>query len=124
MMDKNGQPPPTRLGHHCMGGLLVLMISAMPPVSAFAFEIDRYVIAPGGGRAAGDGWILDATLGQPLAGTSQGDAFELRAGFWSASFIVEPPVDVIFNDRFEHASAQATQAQSHAQPQESSNAPR
>lgn len=69
-----------------------------------AFEIESYVIAPGGGSANQSGWDLTATLGQPVAGTSQGGTFELRAGFWAADFIVEPPIDALFSDRFQETA--------------------
>ncbi|MEE4331662.1 MAG: hypothetical protein V2J10_12400, partial [Wenzhouxiangella sp.] len=79
------------------------------------FEIESYVIAPGGGSADQNGWTLDATLGQPAVGRSEGGAFELRAGFWAADFIVEPPTDAIFSDRFNDQAPTLKEESSDAQ---------
>lgn len=81
-----------------------------------AFEMESFVIAPGGGVATQDSWELHATLGQPVVGTSQGNAFELRAGFWAAGFVVEPPVDALFADRFQETAQQQARTQPAKQP--------
>jgi len=47
------------------------------------FQIEKSVIAGGGGQTTGGQFILDATIGQPIAGTrSTGGTFELGSGFW------------------------------------------
>jgi len=44
--------------------------------------IDWWVFGGGGGQANGGEVTLDATLGQPIIGTSSGDSISLEAGFW------------------------------------------
>ena len=61
------------------------------------FQMERQVIAPGGGRAGGDGWQLDGTLGQVAAGRATGGAFTLDGGYWTA----EPRPTDIFSNGFE-----------------------
>ena len=64
---------------------------------ATSLNIERQVIAPGGGRASGDGWQLDGTLGQVAAGRATGGTFTLDSGYWAA----EPPTTEIFANGFE-----------------------
>jgi hypothetical protein len=45
-------------------------------------EIDRWVIAGGGGESYGEVVTLDATLGEPIVGASSGGSIALEAGFW------------------------------------------
>jgi hypothetical protein len=52
------------------------------------------VIAGGGGRTTGGTFTLDATIGQPVAGsTSTGGTFDLRSGFWA------PPAEASIGGR-------------------------
>ena len=44
--------------------------------------IDWWVFGSGGGRASGGEVTLDATLGQPVTGTSSSGSTSLEAGFW------------------------------------------
>ena len=44
--------------------------------------IDWWVFGSGGGGASGGNVTLDATLGQPIIGTSSGGSTSLEAGFW------------------------------------------
>ena len=50
-------------------------------LAAQSVQQERGVIAPGGGRAAGGEYVLDGTLGQPVAGVASGGAFVLESGF-------------------------------------------
>ena len=45
-------------------------------------DIDWWVFGSGGGGASGGNVTLDATLGQPVTGTSSGEFTSLEAGFW------------------------------------------
>ncbi|MEE4329896.1 MAG: hypothetical protein V2J10_03455, partial [Wenzhouxiangella sp.] len=86
----------TQHGSAALASILVATVAVSGALCAAplaAFEIDSYVISPAGGFASQDDWTLNATLGQSVAGTSEGGPFELRAGFWSAEFIVLPLVD-------------------------------
>ena len=53
--------------------------------SGGSYEITQSVIASGGGQNSENGnFLLDGTVGQPLAGTqSTGGSFNLRGGFWA-----------------------------------------
>ena len=44
--------------------------------------IDWWVIGSGGGEAGGGEVALEATLGQPVTGTSSSGSISLKAGFW------------------------------------------
>jgi hypothetical protein len=44
-----------------------------------------WVLGAGGGPASGGQIMLNATLGQPVVGTSSGGATMLKAGYWSAA---------------------------------------
>ncbi len=47
------------------------------------FQIEKSVVAGGGGQTTGGQFILDATIGESVAGTeSTGGTFELGSGFW------------------------------------------
>ena len=46
------------------------------------FTLVRAVVGAGGAHAAGAGYALDATAGQPAAGPAAGPQWGLMAGFW------------------------------------------
>jgi hypothetical protein len=58
------------------------------------YHISQSVIAGGGGQASGGGWTLNATIGQPAAGTATGGGLVLNAGFW-ATQTQSPPTLMI-----------------------------
>ncbi|MEZ5465396.1 MAG: hypothetical protein R3F22_09305 [Lysobacteraceae bacterium] len=64
-----------------------------------AFEMQRQVIAPGGGRSGNGAWQLDGTLAQVAAGRASGAAFTLDGGYWSPDVAVVG--DILFSDGFE-----------------------
>jgi hypothetical protein len=62
------------------------------------FLISQHVIAGGGiGYAASPCFDLRGTIGQPVAGRTQGGAFTLDAGFWATPV----STDSIFRNSFE-----------------------
>src|SRR4026209_2082968 len=62
---------------------LLLCVSAVLPQSGGSFTITKSVIGGGGGQSAGGTFILDGTIGQPIAGASStGGAFTIISGFW------------------------------------------
>ena len=53
------------------------------PTAAAAYSVDWYVISSGGIQGAtSTNWSLDATVGQPLAGTGSSTNYTLEVGFW------------------------------------------
>ena len=62
---------------------IVIMIALLTSC-AFAqpYQIDWYVIASGGGHVESDNYKLDATIGQPVTGTSSSDSYWLESGYW------------------------------------------
>ena len=53
------------------------------------FQIEKSVISAGGGQAVGGQFILDETIGEPVAGTtSSGGGFSLASGFWGGGVAV------------------------------------
>ena len=68
--------------------LFILAFSAplagtTPAQSGGTFQIEKSVIAGGGGQTSGGAYTLDGTVGEAVAGiTSTGGTFELGSGFW------------------------------------------
>lgn len=52
------------------------------PEMPLAFGLDWTVIAGGGGHSEAGVFSLDGTVGQAVAGTTQGGVYELCSGFW------------------------------------------
>ncbi len=65
------------------------LLGAVGGASAQSFSIDRFAIAGGGSMSSGGGFSLQATIGQPDAGTMSGGNYSLAGGFWGA--IQTPP---------------------------------
>ena len=59
---------------HASGGL----------APADLFTLERAVVGAGGPRSVGAGFELDATAGQPVAGSALSPDAGLSAGFWGA----------------------------------------
>lgn len=62
--------------------LLVVGSAAVSAASILASEIDRHVIAGGGGRSEAGRYVLNATIGQPVAGRVSNSPYDLCGGFW------------------------------------------
>ena len=61
----------------------VLATVSVWPQSGGTFQIEKSVIAGGGGQTTAGQFVLDATIGESVAGTkSTGGTFELGSGFW------------------------------------------
>lgn len=65
------------------GALLLLLLA--PIIAAAqadgAFNVEKSVIAAGGGKSTGGAFTLEGTSGQPAAGNVQGGAFSIAGGF-------------------------------------------
>lgn len=101
-------------------GLVLLGLLFTPPALA-QFELDRLVIANGGGQSESSEWTLSGTVGQsdahvvPLCsddgstpGECAGASFELVGGFWAGLKTARPlscaeVADCIFRNGFEAA---------------------
>ena len=60
-----------------------LMCGDVLSQSGGSFQIEKSVIAGGGGQTVGGTFTLDGTIAEPVAGTtSAGGTFELGGGFW------------------------------------------
>ena len=63
--------------------ILAVFVATIPAQSGGQFQIEKSVIAGGGGQTTGGQFILDATIAESVAGTkSTGGTFELGGGFW------------------------------------------
>ena len=77
--------------------LFSLFLTLLFATAAFAqsggnFNINRSVIASGGGRTSGGTFTLDGTIGQPLAGVqSTGGNLSLISGFWATPPAAQTP---------------------------------
>jgi hypothetical protein len=59
------------------------LLLAGSATAANGFAISRHAIGGGGQRAAGGGYILHGTIGEPVAsGFGQGATYGLSSGFW------------------------------------------
>ncbi len=68
--------------------ILSLLLAHSPaiPQSGGSFQIEKKVIAGGGGNVSGGIFDLDGTVGQSVAGTtSNGGIFTLAGGFWAGA---------------------------------------
>lgn len=63
--------------------ILLLTTTALSASNApSALEMQRYVIASGGGHSETGGLTLDGTVGQAVVGTTTQGTFDLCSGFW------------------------------------------
>lgn len=69
-------------GRAILAALTVLLLLAGVALAANGYEITRYVIGGGGGHSEAGGYVLDATVGQGVAGVVNDAPYELCAGFW------------------------------------------
>ncbi len=53
-----------------------------PVLANGGFTIPWHVIGGGGGTSDGGHYTLDATIGQPVAASSGGGAYQVCAGYW------------------------------------------
>ena len=59
--------------------MLLLMVTL---AAAQNYQVDRYVIASGGGAMSSTGFNVNGTIGQPLAGRSSSASYTIESGFW------------------------------------------
>ena len=71
--------------------VLGVLCFASPVGNADPYHVARFTIDSGGGEAAGNGFTLTGTLGQPDAGHDmQGGSFSMTGGFWTGrAFVVQ-----------------------------------
>ena len=63
--------------------ILLLTTTALSASTApSALEVQRYVIASGGGHSEAGDLTLDGTVGQAVVGTTTQGTFDLCSGFW------------------------------------------
>jgi len=83
--------------------LIAALLGAVALVQAAAgttpdadFTLVRAVVGAGGAHAAGAGYALDATAGQPAAGPAAGPQWGLTAGFWGVPLPPLPPGHTVY----------------------------
>ena len=70
--------------------VLIIFGSGMAFASA-SYNLSWWTVDGGGGTSSGDGYTLNATLGQADAGTlSTGGGYTLASGFWHGGVAVSP----------------------------------
>jgi len=66
--------------------VLLLLVGALAlggvVLAGGGYAIPWHVIGGGGGTSSGGHYALDATVGQPVAATSGGGAYQVCAGYW------------------------------------------
>jgi hypothetical protein len=70
-------------------GLLLLSTMAVLLLAATlapgdGLTLERVVIGGGGGHAEGNGYVVDATIGQAVVAVTDAEPYELCVGFWCA----------------------------------------
>lgn len=83
--------------------LLALGIALVAPCAADApsggaYQMKKQVIAAGGGHASGGSYALVATVGQSVAGQTDGDGAVVQQGFHASA---APRPDALFGNSFE-----------------------
>ena len=63
--------------------IMAVFAASVAAQSGGQFQIEKSVVAGGGGQTTGGQFVLDATIGESVAGTkSTGGTFEVGSGFW------------------------------------------
>lgn len=61
---------------------LLLILAGTANAAVNALDVPRYVISSGGGYSAAGIYVLEGTVGQPVAGVVAIGSYELCSGFW------------------------------------------
>jgi len=87
--------------HTALPGMAIVACMAISwgVVYAGGFQITAHSVSPGGGASSGGCRRLEATLGEPVNGSSAGSSFVVVAGFQARIAAYER--DSIFNDGFQ-----------------------
>ena len=79
--------------------VILLSITTLSASSATsALEVQRHVIAGGGGRSEAGGYVLRGAAGQPVAGTTGQGTFDLCSGFWCGTGIYKFYLPLALNE--------------------------
>lgn len=62
--------------------ILIMMLLIASVAVAQNYQIDRYVIASGGGSSSSGNYSVDGTIGQPIVGKASSEDYIIDAGFW------------------------------------------
>ncbi len=63
--------------------LVLALVSVMATASLAQIELDRNVVAAGGGTTSSAGHIITCTVGQPSVGLVGDNTYDLAIGFWT-----------------------------------------
>ncbi len=61
--------------------MIILLFASF--ARAQTYRIDWYVIGSGGGHSQSSGYQIDATIGQPIVGSSSSASYIIDGGFWA-----------------------------------------
>ena len=61
---------------------LLLILAGTANAAVNALDVPRYVISSGGGYSAAGNYVLEGTVGQPVAGIVAVGSYEVCSGFW------------------------------------------
>ncbi|MBI5033288.1 MAG: hypothetical protein HZB51_22440 [Chloroflexi bacterium] len=61
---------------------LILILAGNVSAAVNALDVPRYVISSGGGYSAAGNYVLEGTIGQPVAGIVSTGSYNLCSGFW------------------------------------------
>ena len=74
--------------------VLIVFVSGMA-LAAGNYDLSWWTVDGGGGTSSGNGFTLNATLGQPDAGTlASGGGYTLASGFWHGGVAAFPETKV------------------------------
>jgi hypothetical protein len=77
---------------------IALVAAALPVMASDGTPAAKLSVTSGGGRVAGGPFVLDASIGQIVAGDSSGGSYSLRAGLLPEA---KQAGDAVFANGFE-----------------------
>jgi hypothetical protein len=91
----SGRKEPPVNKHLALSASAIVAAAATPCLAQPTIE--WFTIDGGGGASTGGSFVLQATIGQPDAGTMSGGTFTLYGGFWGPIAAAPPPCDPDYN---------------------------
>ena len=70
--------------------ILAMTLLLVFPLAAQTYQVDRYVIASGGGEMASASFSVNGSIGQPIVGRSSSASYIVESGFWVGAGGVAP----------------------------------
>ena len=77
----------------CLAGMLLIAVAGTVYAAVTGPSIDWWVFSGGGAPASGGEFELNASIGQPIAGTSESGSFSIDHGYWvRGNYLIYLPI--------------------------------